>query len=74
MKGWPFWALFFRSKEQADLLLPLLEGQLEIWLILFFSAQLSQGMRGPVAEIAEDCAAPGIFHYVWRLILVNAKN
>lgn len=31
-------------------------------------------MIGLVAEIAEDCAAPGIFHYVQRLILVNAKK
>lgn len=31
-------------------------------------------MIGLVAEIAEDRAAPGIFHYVQRLILVNAKK
>ena len=43
-------------------------------MILFFSARLSQGMIGPVAEIAKDCAAPGIFNYVRRLILFNAKK
>lgn len=31
-------------------------------------------MMGPVAEIAKDFAAPGIFNYVWRPILFNAKE
>lgn len=31
-------------------------------------------MIEPVAETAKDCTAPGIFNYVRRLILFNAKN
>lgn len=30
-------------------------------------------MIGPVAEIVEDCVAPGIFNYVQRLILLKPK-